>query len=104
MHRAAVVPRDGTIDNAIVAHEWGHYISNRLIGDGNGISNNQAVGMGEGWADFHSMLMVVKEGDDQVGANAAFNGTYGLASYTTALSLMASTASRRSRMMSALAL
>jgi len=77
--------RDGTIDNAIVAHEWGHYISNRLVGDGNGISNNQAVGMGEGWADFHSMLMVVKGEDALVPSNANFNGTYGLAAYTTSL-------------------
>ena len=37
-HDAATsrLQRDGTIDNQIVAHEWGHYISNRLIGDGVG--------------------------------------------------------------------
>src|SRR5207247_1593153 len=33
MLRAAAVDRDGTIDNQIMAHEWGHYISNRLIGN-----------------------------------------------------------------------
>lgn len=79
--RSASLDRDGTLDNAIIAHEWGHYISNRLIGDGNGISNMQAVGMGEGWADFHSMLLVVKEADALVASNANFNGTYGLAQY-----------------------
>src|SRR6185369_10959252 len=47
--------RDGSIDNQIVAHEWGHYISNRLIGDGSGLGNQQGAGMGEGWGDFHSM-------------------------------------------------
>ena len=26
------VQRDGTLDDQIVAHEWGHYISNRLVG------------------------------------------------------------------------
>ncbi len=83
--RSGVINRDGTIDNAIVAHEWGHYISNRLIGDGTGISNNQAVGMGEGWGDFHAMLLVVKGDDALVPSNAMFNGTYGLAAYTTAL-------------------
>ncbi len=83
MTRVPVVDRDGTIDNAIVAHEWGHYISNRLIGDGNGISNKQANGMGEGWGDFHSMLMAVREGDDLVPSNAQFNGVYGMAAYTS---------------------
>lgn len=81
---AASVDRDGTIDNAIVAHEWGHYISNRLIGDGNGISNNQARGMGEGWSDFHAMLMVVQASDLMVPANANWAGVYGLAGYTSA--------------------
>ncbi|MBS1152842.1 MAG: Peptidase, (Fungalysin) family, partial [Myxococcaceae bacterium] len=83
LSRVAVTDRDGTIDNAIVAHEWGHYISNRLIGDGNGISNQQAVGMGEGWADFHALLMVVKQGDDLLPTNANFNGVYALAAYTS---------------------
>jgi hypothetical protein len=81
--RAASVDRDGTLDNAIVAHEWGHYISNRLIGDGNGLSNLQGVGMGEGWADFHSMLLTVKAEDALVPANANFNGVYGVAGYTS---------------------
>ncbi|MEW6431700.1 MAG: myxosortase-dependent M36 family metallopeptidase [Myxococcota bacterium] len=81
--RTATVDRDGTLDNAIVAHEWGHYISNRLIGDGNGISNLQAVGMGEGWSDFHSLLMVVKGEDAMVPANANFSGVYGMAGYTS---------------------
>jgi large repetitive protein len=82
LNRIAIIDRDGTIDNSIVAHEWGHYISNRLIGDGNGITNNQGVGMGEGWADFHAMLMVVREGDELKAANANWSGVYGLAAYT----------------------
>jgi MYXO-CTERM domain-containing protein len=85
MNRIASIDRDGTIDNAIVAHEWGHYISNRLIGDGNGISNNQGGGMGEGWGDFHAMLLLVRGEDAQVPSNANFNGTYGMAGYTTYL-------------------
>ena len=84
MERIAVVDRDGTIDNTIVAHEWGHYISNRLIGDGNGLSNNQGVGMGEGWADFHALLMVVRAEDAQLSVNAAWKGVYGLAAYAAA--------------------
>jgi large repetitive protein len=84
LERTLVIDRDGTIDNAIVAHEWGHYISNRLIGDGNGISNQQGVGMGEGWGDFHAMLLVVREGDQLKPNNANWAGAYGLAAYTSA--------------------
>ncbi|MHB8876439.1 MAG: M36 family metallopeptidase, partial [Myxococcaceae bacterium] len=80
-----VVLRDGALDNAIVAHEWGHYIQNRLIGNANGLMNNQGGGLGEGWSDFHSMLMVVKEQDDQVATNAGYNGVYAIASYAMQL-------------------
>jgi large repetitive protein len=86
LKRTATINRDGTIDNAIVAHEWGHYISNRLIGDGNGIANNQGYGMGEGWGDFHSMLLVVKPGDVAAATNTTWGGVYGLAAYTMYLS------------------
>ncbi|MBL8952485.1 MAG: myxosortase-dependent M36 family metallopeptidase [Myxococcaceae bacterium] len=85
MTRSAAMGRDGTIENGIVAHEWGHYISNRLIGDGTGIANNQGVGMGEGWSDFHALLMSVKGEDAQVPSNASFNGTYAMAGYTSML-------------------
>jgi MYXO-CTERM domain-containing protein len=82
MKRVPVTDRDGTIDNAIVAHEWGHYIQNRLVGDGNGLTNNQGTGMGEGWSDFHAMLLVVKGEDAQRPANQNYNGVYALAGYT----------------------
>jgi hypothetical protein len=77
----AGLSRDGTIDNQIVAHEWGHYISNRLIGNASGLTNNQGQGMGEGWGDFHAMLLTVKPEDASAPAGANFAGTYALASY-----------------------
>ncbi|NMO18619.1 peptidase M36 [Pyxidicoccus fallax] len=73
--------RDGTLDNTIVAHEWTHYLSNRLIGDANGLTNNQGRSMGEGWSDFVGLLMIVREGDDQRPSNANFNGVYARAAY-----------------------
>jgi large repetitive protein len=79
--RTASSDRDGTLDNGVVAHEWGHYISNRLIGDGNGISNLQAVGMGEGWADFHAGVMIARESDALVASNANWVGAFGLAGW-----------------------
>ncbi len=81
MNRAMSSDRDGTIDNGVVAHEWGHYISNRLIGDGNGLSSQQSAGMGEGWGDFHAGLMIAREEDAMVASNANWNGTFGLAGW-----------------------
>ena len=82
--RAASIDRDGTVDNQIMAHEWGHYISNRLIYNSSGLTTNMAGGMGEGYADFHAMLLTVKEEDTSVASNASFNGPYGVALWTSA--------------------
>lgn len=68
--------RDGTLDNTVVAHEWGHYLSNRLV---NGISTTQARGMGEGWSDFVALLMTTEEADALQAANPTFGGVYALA-------------------------
>ncbi|WP_163784813.1 myxosortase-dependent M36 family metallopeptidase [Myxococcus vastator] len=74
---------DGTIDNAIVAHEWGHYISNRLIANSSGLGNNQGRSMGEGWGDFTALLMMVRAEDINVPSNANWNGAYAAAGYAT---------------------
>jgi extracellular elastinolytic metalloproteinase len=54
----------GSLDNGIIAHEYGHGISNRLIGGGN---NTGCLGngeqMGEGISDFFSLVTSVKPGD-----------------------------------------
>lgn len=76
LNRPAQLQRDGTIDGHIVAHEWGHYISNRLIGDANGLTSQQGGGMGEGWGDFTSLLMTVRPGDNFAGCYAT--GGYAL--------------------------
>jgi len=75
------VDRDGSIDAMVIAHEWGHMISNRLVGNANGLNENQAVGMGEGFADFHEMLILVKEEDRNIASNPNFNGTYSSNAY-----------------------
>ncbi|HEY2734058.1 MAG TPA: M36 family metallopeptidase, partial [Polyangiales bacterium] len=51
--------RDGTIDNSVIAHEWGHYLHHRLVQCG----SLQCDGMSEGWADFNALLMVIRDGD-----------------------------------------
>jgi hypothetical protein len=65
------VEHDGTIDNSIIAHEWGHYLHHRLVD----CSGNVCGGMSEGWADFNALMMVVRPGDDLA------NGTFALTQY-----------------------
>ncbi|HPF74100.1 MAG TPA: M36 family metallopeptidase [Xanthomonadaceae bacterium] len=81
MIREAVINREGSFDSTVVLHEWGHYISNRLVQDSTGLSNQQGRGMGEGWGDFHFLLGLVKEEDAMVPANANFGGVYAGAGY-----------------------
>ena len=74
---------DGSLDTTIVAHEWGHVISGRLIADGNGLTTNQAGGLGEGWGDFSGLLLMVR-GDDVLSATGAgFAGAYPNGAYAT---------------------
>ena len=80
--RQVALDRDGALDNTTVAHEWGHYLSNRLIANANGLVANQAGGMGEGWSDFNAMLLLVKESDLAIPSNSDFNGTYPISAYS----------------------
>jgi len=73
--------KDSSFDNAIVAHEWGHYISNRLVGNGSGLSSVQARSMGEGFGDFHALLLASDEADNLVAGNADYAGGYGDTTY-----------------------
>lgn len=70
------IERDGTIDNMIVAHEWGHYIHHRLVD----CSNIACAAQSEGWGDFNAIFTSLREGDDLAGVYAAslyaaFDGT-----------------------------
>jgi hypothetical protein len=81
MQRNPAIDLDGTIDEGIIAHEFFHYVSNRLVGNGSGLSNNQGRGMGEGWSDFNTMLLQVRQDDTQVKTNPTWNGAYSVGSY-----------------------
>ncbi|MEQ1910602.1 MAG: M36 family metallopeptidase [Vicinamibacterales bacterium] len=48
----------------ITFHEMGHYISNRLVGNASGLSNQQGRAMGEGWGDFFALCMTSQAADD----------------------------------------
>ena len=55
---------DGDFDNGIIAHEYGHGISNRLVG---GPSNVECLfnieQMGEGWSDWFGLMVTMKASD-----------------------------------------
>jgi hypothetical protein len=56
---AAAITPDGSFDNGIIVHEYGHGISNRLTGNGStclssSVSKEQ---MGEGWSDFFGLML-----------------------------------------------
>ncbi len=53
----------GSLDNGIVAHEYGHGISTRLTGGPNVRCLSNAEQMGEGWSDFFSLVTSVRPGD-----------------------------------------
>ena len=82
--RDVSIDYDGTLDNQIIAHEYFHYVSNRLVGDGSGLSNQQGGGMGEGWSDFDALLLTLRAEDLDVPGNFNFGGSYPLAYYVTA--------------------
>ncbi len=67
--------RDSDLDNGIIAHEYGHGISNRLVG---GPANTSCLGnaeqMGEGWSDYFGIVMTMEPGD--LGTDVRGVGTY----------------------------
>ena len=75
--------KDSSWDNAIVAHEWGHYISNRLVGNGSGLSSQQASSMGEGFGDIHALMLTSEVDDNLVLGNESYNGGYGAITYVS---------------------
>ena len=58
--------RDGDYDNGVIAHEYGHGISNRLTGGpaASGCLSGQEQ-MGEGWSDYFGMVMTIEMGDTE---------------------------------------
>ena len=57
--------RDSSVDSDVVFHEYGHGISNRLIGNGGtGLNGTQSGAMGEGWSDYWA---ITRNNDGAVG-------------------------------------
>ena len=74
--------RDSSVDGDVVFHEYGHGISNRLIGNGStALQGTQSGAMGEGWSDYWAITI---NGDGLVGEYSTGNTTAGIrrAAYT----------------------
>ncbi|HLM55729.1 MAG TPA: M36 family metallopeptidase [Pyrinomonadaceae bacterium] len=68
---AANPDRDSSVDGDVVFHEYGHGISNRLIGNGStALSGIQSGAMGEGWSDYWAATL---NGDGAVGEYSTAN-------------------------------
>jgi large repetitive protein len=63
---------DGTIDNTVVAHEWGHYIHLRQVACGSLACGAES----EGWGDFNAAQMIIRPEDN-------LDGAFALAIYAT---------------------
>ncbi|MCX7551577.1 T9SS-dependent M36 family metallopeptidase [Xanthomarina sp. F2636L] len=77
---------DGSFDNGIVAHEYGHGISNRLAGGpaaAGCLSNPEQ--MGEGWSDWFGLMLTMKPGDQPEDARGI--GTYAIGQPTNGLGI-----------------
>lgn len=79
--------RDGDLDNGVIAHEYGHGISNRLTGGRNALlplgGDEQG---GEGWSDFIGLHMITRTNDLQPATAAHPNGvlpTKGIGTYVS---------------------
>lgn len=70
---------DGDFDADVVIHEFTHGLSNRLHGNGSGLSINMSRGMGEGWSDFYAHALLSEPTDP-------INGIYTTGGYDTYLS------------------
>ncbi len=76
------VDLDGSLDNGIVLHEFGHGVSNRLTGgplNSNCLFNSEQGG--EGWSDYFSLLFTMKPGD--AGPDSRGIGTFALGEPST---------------------
>lgn len=75
---------DGSLDNGIIAHEYGHGISTRLTGGpGNSscLGGDEPGGMGEGWSDFFALVTSARPGD--TGPKSRGIGTFAIKQPTT---------------------
>jgi hypothetical protein len=63
------INRDSDLDAGVIAHEYGHGISNRLTGGPNVVNClNNAEQMGEGWSDWFALNLTTHPSDNRLTA------------------------------------
>ncbi|MFS3130612.1 M36 family metallopeptidase [Nocardioides sp. Bht2] len=78
--------RDGDFDNGVIAHEYGHGVSNRLTGGpatASCLANGEQAG--EGWSDFIAYILTMPSGDEPVDGRGI--GTYALGQPTNGVGI-----------------
>lgn len=65
--------RQGALDTSLVAHEWGHLLAERLVGDAIGLGNPQGQAISEGVADMVALLVTLRAEDVTLPGNANWN-------------------------------
>ena len=68
--------RSAALDQEAVLHELTHGTSDRIHGNGSGLSNVMAGGMGEGWSDFYARALLSGPDED-------VNGVYAYGAWAT---------------------
>jgi extracellular elastinolytic metalloproteinase len=69
---------DGDFDNGVIIHEYGHGVTNRLVGGPSNVTclaNNQEPG--EGWSDFFALAFTANSGDSGTDARGFANYLFG---------------------------
>jgi hypothetical protein len=70
--------RDGSLDGDVIAHEYGHGVSNRLVPGTISGATNQAGSLGEGWSD---ALSLFRWNDTMVGEYVTGDFTSGIRTF-----------------------
>ncbi len=76
--------RDGDLESMIMVHEYGHGVSNRLVGgpfNVDALWAQQSGGMGEGWSDWWGLMFTQKPSDAKMDSYPV--GTYVLGESST---------------------
>lgn len=67
---------DGDFDAAVIAHEYGHLIQNRMVDPDNGLGGDQGRAMGESWSDLTAVEFLNGFGLVSAGQNPFAVGAY----------------------------
>ncbi|HEX8298982.1 MAG TPA: M36 family metallopeptidase, partial [Rubricoccaceae bacterium] len=69
---------DGSLDAHVVVHEYGHGISNRLVGGPANVTCLQnSEQMGEGWSDWYGNMLTMRPGDTRTTRRPVGNYLFG---------------------------